>query len=60
MSKGQCNFRKSDVKRAFEAAQMADAKVARIEIDKAGKIILVLNNDATAIAPVNEWDTAAE
>ena len=46
MSKGPCTFRKSDVKRAFEAAASAGVKVS-VEIDKSGKLKLVPLNDAS-------------
>ena len=50
MSKGKCLFRKLDVKRAFEAVELAGKRVARIEIDKAGKIILFPDNNGNAEA----------
>jgi hypothetical protein len=39
MSKGPSTFHKLDVKRAIQAVELAGKKVARVEIDKAGKII---------------------
>jgi hypothetical protein len=46
MPKGPCTFRKSDVKRASEAAASAGVKVS-VEIDKSGKLKLVPLNDAS-------------
>ena len=46
MPKGKMMFRKTDVKRAFEAAEEAGVKVS-VEIDKAGKLRLVPLNDAS-------------
>jgi hypothetical protein len=49
------------VTRALEAAQAVGMKIARVEIDKGGKIILIAEHDgAMAIAGIlepNEWDT---
>ena len=47
MPKGKMMFRKSDIKRAFEAAEEAGVKVS-VEIDTAGKLLkLVPLNDAS-------------
>jgi len=61
MSKGPSTFRKTDVKRAFDAAKMAGVKVARIEI-QAGKITLVPRDDSNAkadapdsVVELNDW-----
>ena len=47
MSKAASTFRKSDVKRAIQAAESAGMTVRRVEIDTAGKIVLVPDNGAT-------------
>ena len=47
MSKGNCPFTKTNIKRACEAVEMAGKRVSRVEIDRAGKIILVIDNEAT-------------
>ncbi|MGC2825077.1 MAG: hypothetical protein WA322_12725 [Pseudolabrys sp.] len=62
MSKRKCTFKKNDVKRAFQAAEMAGKKISRFEIDnRVGKIILVIDNAATDTAPMNnEWDEVAD
>jgi Tfp pilus assembly PilM family ATPase len=61
MPKGPCTFRKSDVKRAIEAAESAGMKVARVEVDAAGKISLIPGNVAEAAGAEegNPWDTIA-
>jgi len=59
MSKSQSTFRKTDLRRAFEGAKMAGVKLARVEIDKAGKIILVpTDSNIPEPANANEWDGA--
>jgi hypothetical protein len=42
MPRGQCSFRQGDVTRAIRAAGAAGREVRRIEIDRDGKIVLVL------------------
>ena len=44
MSKGPATFRKSDVKRGIEALELAGKRVARVEIDKTGKIVFFPDN----------------
>jgi hypothetical protein len=61
MSKGPSTFRKNDVKRGIEALELAGKKVGRVEIDKAGKIILFPDNEVAtgeAATATNEWDGA--
>ena len=61
MSKVASTFRKSDVKRAIQAAESAGMTVVRVEIDTAGKIILVPDNGVTDAAqskpqdPLDNW-----
>jgi hypothetical protein len=45
MPRGKMLFRKTDVKRAFEAAEEAGVKVS-VEIDKLGKLRLIPISDA--------------
>jgi hypothetical protein len=58
MPKGKMLFRKTDVKRAFEAAEEAGVKVS-VEIDKAGKLRLVPLSDSVSAGP-NPWDAAGQ
>jgi hypothetical protein len=58
-TRSNCQIRKTNAKRAIEAAEMAGKKVGQMRIEPAGTIILVFDNgDAPDTAPVNEWDTA--
>ena len=57
MSKAASTFRKSDVKRAIQAAESAGMTVCRVEIDAAGKIILVPDNGGTDAAKPKPQDS---
>src|SRR5262249_44901720 len=57
MSRAPSTFRQQDVTRAVKAVAAAGVGIARVEIDKAGKITIVALNDAVTRTPVNEWDT---
>ena len=48
MSKGPASFRKSDFKREIEAVELAGKRVARIEIDKTGKMAFIVDDGAVA------------
>jgi hypothetical protein len=58
MGHGRCTFREVDLTRALRAAKKAGADVARAEVARDGKIVLVLKNDveARSINEHNEWD----
>jgi hypothetical protein len=58
MGHGRCTFREVDLTRALRAARKAGAHVARAEIARDGKIVLVLNNDgqAPSRSESSEWD----
>jgi hypothetical protein len=58
MGHGRCTFREVDLTRALRAARKAGAHVARAEITRDGKIVLVLNKDSEARSRSerNEWD----
>ena len=61
MSKAASTFRKSDVKRAIQAAESAGMTVCRVEIDATGKIILVPDNggnDAAKPKPQDSLDSS--
>ena len=57
MSKAASTFRKSDVKRAIQAAEAAGMAVARVDIDSEGKISVVPGNGATAAAEPKPQDS---
>lgn len=51
----RATFRQADVARAVRGVVAAGVKVARIEIDRAGKIIVYAESAANDDAP-NPWD----
>ena len=53
-----CLFRQSDVARAVRAVAAAGERIARVEIDRAGKIVVVTDSKSESTAPrsFNEWD----
>jgi len=52
------SFRRSDVTRAIKAAKAAGVTVKQIEVDPAGKIVIVadVNGQLPSVLKVNEWD----
>ena len=57
MSRRQLTFRQNDVARAIKGAVAVGLTVQRIEVDKAGKIIVVVGGAGKTDAPeVNERD----
>ena len=58
MGHGRCTFREVDLTRALRAAKKAGENVARAEIARDGKIVLVLNIDGhtPSKSEGNEWD----
>jgi len=59
MARAPATFRQQDVTRAFRAAQAAGVKVARVEIDRDGKIVIVLAGDLEhERREENSWDRA--
>ena len=59
MSKGPLTFKQTDLLRAIRTFQKAGLPVARAEIDRDGKIVVVVG-DGKAIqgSTANEWDGA--
>jgi hypothetical protein len=55
MARAPAIFRQADVTRAFRAAQAAGVRVARVEIDRDGKIVIV-TADEPERREANEWD----
>ena len=59
MARAPSTFRQQDVTRAVNAVTAAGVHIARIEIDKAGKIIIIAADAADQPAQkleANEWD----
>ncbi len=61
MGHGSCTFKEVDLIRALKAAKKAGVDVARAEVARDGKIVLVLNRDGEAQpnSERNEWDEEA-
>lgn len=65
MSRGPCTFRERDVKAALKVVRESHLEIARVEIDKDGKIIIITGKPAeNCDAPemkenrgANEWDS---
>lgn len=59
MSRGPTTFRARDMTMAVKAVTAAGYQVLRVEVDKAGKIVVVTTK--SAVEPTgrsdNEWDT---
>jgi hypothetical protein len=58
MSRGPATFRQRDLTAAVKAVLAAGCEVARIEIDKDGKIVVVTGKPEAPVTDVdiNEWD----
>jgi hypothetical protein len=59
MARTALTFKQQDVTRALRAAAAAGTDVERVEIDKTGKIIVVIGRPKEPIdeGGGNEWDT---
>ena len=58
MGHGPCTFKEVDLTRALRAAKKAGVNVARAEVARDGKIVLVLSkdNEVPPNCERNEWD----
>jgi hypothetical protein len=57
MARAPATFRQQDVTRAVKAVAAAGVHIARIEIDKAGKIVIITGpTEPGDTTEANEWD----
>jgi hypothetical protein len=60
MARGECTFRQRDVTAALKAAKDAGVEVARVEIDKTGRIVVIMGKPNGVVPEsrerANEWD----
>jgi hypothetical protein len=57
VARGPLTFRQRDLVRALKGARAAGIEVVRVEIDKAGKIVLVTGKSSADLpSSVNPWD----
>jgi hypothetical protein len=60
MSRAPSTFRQQDVTKAVKAVAAAGVHIARVEIDKAGKIVIIAKEPSEkpreSATEVNEWD----
>ena len=60
MARGPCAFKQRDLMRALRATQAAGIEIARVEINKDGKIVLVTGKQQEGTPgggkDENEWD----
>jgi hypothetical protein len=59
MARAPCTFRQQDVTRAVKAVTAAGVQIARVEIDKSGKIVIIsaeATDQPAAMMEGNEWD----
>jgi hypothetical protein len=60
MARAPSAFRQQDVTRAVKAVTAAGVHIARIEIDKSGKIVIITANPIDQLSEMteaNEWDS---
>ena len=59
MARGPCTFRERDVTRAIRGVEAAGKKIRKVEVDKDGKVVIVIaqdDDDAAVDSEKNEWD----
>jgi hypothetical protein len=59
MPRAPSTFRQQDVTRAIKAVTAAGVHIARVEIDKAGKIVIITADPTDRLGEMtetNEWD----
>ena len=61
MGRAPSTFRQQDVTKAVKAVTAAGVHIARVEIDKSGKIVIItaeLTDRLGELTEANEWDRA--
>jgi hypothetical protein len=57
MARAPSTFRQQDVTRAIRAVAAAGMGIARVEVDKAGKITIITSSEErSSDREANEWD----
>jgi hypothetical protein len=58
MPRGQCTFRQRDVTKAVKAVVAAGVHVVRVEVDRVGRIVIIVGKPVSAdqTKEANEWD----
>lgn len=57
MSRAPSTFRKQDMTRAVQAVLAAGVSIKQVEVDKAGKIVVIAGTERSPAASTgNEWD----
>jgi hypothetical protein len=56
MTRAPSTFRQQDVARAVKAVTAAGVHIARIEIDRTGKIAIIAMAEPKQLGEDNEWD----
>jgi hypothetical protein len=59
MTRAPSTFRQQDVTRAVKAIAAAGVHITRVEIDKTGKVVIIIGNATdlpSEMTEVNEWD----
>jgi hypothetical protein len=60
MGRRACTFRQSDLARALKAAKAAGVVVERVEIDREGKLVMVMGHSSETTTEGNEWDAVKQ
>jgi hypothetical protein len=57
MARGTCTFRKRDLTQALKGARAAGIKIARCEIDREGKIVVIADNGTSRDnSKLRDWE----
>lgn len=57
MSRGRCTFKQNDVTKAVKAVVAAGVEVARVELDRDGRIVIIAGKPPPGdTRGGNEWD----